>query len=274
MNYDYKKIGERIKKERKLQGMTQEAFAAEYHVKRSTVSKWEHGEAIPNFQTMLDMCAAFNCEMGYLLCEDGYENKTRKTTDICKATGLSEGAINMLQYKTNFKEESILKFTSYLIEHGQKMFAAVEDLIIHKKDLAELKRIPQYAVIEKAYNETQKGKRNTLFRNGIDESYFYSLLGEYLIKCNGSKEMIDAVDLANFLTDEEISIFNIEDRQTIIGRLSKSTNEIKTLNEINRAYSILEMEKNERNFKYEIFESLMDIVKDYIKEGAEDGGKD
>ena len=281
MEYNKYKIGERISKARSNRGMTQQELVDKCHeitglenppFTMRTLGSWENGNDSITLKNLILISQAFDCSVGYLLGE--YDKRTLEIEDICKATGLSEDAINMLQYKTNFKEESILKFSSYLIEHGQKMFAAVEDLIIHKKDLAELKRIPQYAVIEKAYNETQKGKRNTLFRNGIDESYFYSLLEEYLIKCNGSKEMIDAVDLANFLTDEEISIFNIEDRQTIIGRLSKSTNEIKTLNEINRAYSILEMEKNERNFKYEIFESLMDIVKDYIKEGAEDGGKD
>lgn len=41
------------------------------------------------------MCDLFNCELGYLLGE--YNCKTRATTDIQAATGLSERAIDRLQ---------------------------------------------------------------------------------------------------------------------------------------------------------------------------------
>lgn len=40
------------------------------------------------------MCELFDCEISYLFCE--YDCKTRETTDIQKATGLSEKSIQRL----------------------------------------------------------------------------------------------------------------------------------------------------------------------------------
>lgn len=50
-----------------------------------------------------------DCELGYLLGEEGYENRTRAKTDICRATGLSEVAVSAL----NSRKEITIDITLY-----------------------------------------------------------------------------------------------------------------------------------------------------------------
>lgn len=93
-------IGKRIRKERIAAGFKSQAalmeamgFAPE---SRQTVANWESGKKLPDLDRLLWMCDHFNCEMGYLLCEEGYECKSRAVTDIQKETGLSEKAIEQI----------------------------------------------------------------------------------------------------------------------------------------------------------------------------------
>ncbi len=95
INYDWEKIGARIKFERENIDMTQEELAEAINVSRSTIIKWENARAsAPSIRDLLLLCNFFNCELGYLLCE--YDCKTRELTDICNKTGLSENAIQRI----------------------------------------------------------------------------------------------------------------------------------------------------------------------------------
>ena len=125
MNYNYKEIGKRIKSERKLLGKSQEELSGDLKVKRSTVGSWENGKTLPSLQTMINMCKMFNCEMGYLLCEEGYEEKTRKITDICRETGFSEDAVNVL--KEN-RMNAHSDFVNRYIINGAEISQAIERL--------------------------------------------------------------------------------------------------------------------------------------------------
>lgn len=256
MNYEYEKIGERIKTERKKLRMTQEAFAEKYHVKRSTVSKWEHGEAMPNFQTMLDICADFNCELGYLLCENGYENKTRETTDICKATGLSEKAVSILSCRNkvlNGKENLLADFTSLVIEKGKTMYEGIEDYNEYATSLKELEASEDWKIIEQTFNEIEF-QRKTLATQSIEEDVFYTQLEK---KLNGSTNATTA----------------IREKQEVMNILRNKAFSIERLNDINRSYQILKAKSNFENFKFGISYAFMNIVADYVKKGVEDGRK-
>lgn len=95
--YDFKSIGERIRKERKELGMNQDQLASALNISsRQTIAKWENGSSIPQLEDMLNMCNLFCCELGYLLCE--HDLKTREATDIHEKTGLSPDAIEYLQF--------------------------------------------------------------------------------------------------------------------------------------------------------------------------------
>lgn len=139
MVYDYNAIGNRIKAERKRLGKNQEELAHELKVKRSTVGSWENGLTMPSFEKMIKLCKLFDCEMGYLLCEEGYEEKTRKTTDICKETGLSQQAVAELCEAK--KQADWLKGKgSFLGQYFYKIDFPyfINDLILNSHDLVQL----------------------------------------------------------------------------------------------------------------------------------------
>lgn len=98
-SYDWKSIGERIKSEREKKGMSQSNFA-EYcglqRTSRGTVGEWEKGKRLPDLEALLKMCELFECELGYILREEGYQCKTRAETDIQEKTGLTAEAVSSL----------------------------------------------------------------------------------------------------------------------------------------------------------------------------------
>lgn len=102
MKYDYIAIGNRIRQERKDNHWSQDDLIEKlssygFHIGRNKLSEIEQGKTKHYDSDFLYLlCDIFNCELGYILCEDGYENKTRKDTDIVKEIGLSRQAIKIL----------------------------------------------------------------------------------------------------------------------------------------------------------------------------------
>ena len=98
------KVGCRILSERKDLGMSQDDLInalrdKQIAISRSSLYKIEHGERCDSFTIplLLALCDIFSCEMGYLMNEQGYENKTRTTTDIVQATGIAPEAVRRLE---------------------------------------------------------------------------------------------------------------------------------------------------------------------------------
>lgn len=90
---------QRLKKERKKARLTQEKLAAKldelgYGKGQSGVSEWETNGRLPDLETIFALSRILECDCGYLLGD--YEERTRDSADICKATGLSEETINRL----------------------------------------------------------------------------------------------------------------------------------------------------------------------------------
>lgn len=105
MEYNYEKIGERIRSERKKKKWSQETLITELSAKnvnihRNTLSDIENGckKGVFPLPLLTALSALFNCEIGYLLCE--FDCKTGRNTDINTATGLEDDAINALTEMT------------------------------------------------------------------------------------------------------------------------------------------------------------------------------
>jgi len=114
----YKDIGERIKKLRKENKMTQEELSAQMEVCRKNVIEWEKGTRLTlPFEDMIKLCCLFGCDIGYLLGE--YDTKRHEAADVQKIIGLSEKAINVLQkhhfYEQKFNRE-VIEFLNIVIE--------------------------------------------------------------------------------------------------------------------------------------------------------------
>ena len=105
MKYYFQKIGERIKSERLSLGWSQSKLGSKignrYDPAKAldvkTIRGYENGNNEPPLYVLGRMCELFNCELGYLLCEPGYEEKTRMETDIHEAVGLTRDSIYALQ---------------------------------------------------------------------------------------------------------------------------------------------------------------------------------
>ena len=84
---------------------------------RNTLSKIENGSYTDyRVSDLADLCAIFNCEIGYLLCEPGYRNRTREKTDICNALGISEAAVSTIQnWEQDYKDMHIFP-VDYLVD--------------------------------------------------------------------------------------------------------------------------------------------------------------
>lgn len=98
-----KRIGERIAMERKKRGWSQAVFGEKLSKKmggsisaeQNTISNWEKGKNLPaSLEVFLAISQIFECDCGYLLCD--YDEKTHDSTEICKATGLSDCSVQCL----------------------------------------------------------------------------------------------------------------------------------------------------------------------------------
>lgn len=93
--YNRKRIGNRLRTERKKAGFkNMESLGERIGASRQTIAKWEKGEEMPPLDVLCTLCALYQCDLGYLLCE--YDYKTRTAADIGEITGLSDEAINTL----------------------------------------------------------------------------------------------------------------------------------------------------------------------------------
>ena len=122
MTYDFIIIGEKVAAERKKHKWSQTELIEELaeigvHISRNKLSEFEHGTySDVSLSFLSGLCKLFDCDMGYLLGEKGYENKNRQTTDIVRATGLTEDAVNELQDFENINRyPEFYSFISLLI---------------------------------------------------------------------------------------------------------------------------------------------------------------
>lgn len=221
MNYNYKEIGKRIKSERKLLGKSQEELSEDLKVKRSTVGSWENGKTLPSLQTMINMCKMFNCEMGYLLCEEGYEEKTKKITDICRETGLSAEAIKKLRiYKDCdfLGVDFIDKFIKSAIGESDEecLLETINNAIWRDCIIAEMMTDELYNIYKSAFSECIETEKIFL------EDEYISIVEEELASRGYSENVIDEkrAKTANFycsvigknrLSSDKIGLFILSD---------------------------------------------------------------
>ena len=63
-------FGEKLLKLRKERGWTQEELAAQIHISRQALSKWEQGSVLPDTENVLQLSRLFGVSTDYLLHDD------------------------------------------------------------------------------------------------------------------------------------------------------------------------------------------------------------
>lgn len=75
---DQKKFGEFVKKLREEKNLNQEQLGNEVHVHRTTVNKWEKGNALPLNDTLVLLSNFFDVSIDELLAGERFNNKNKK----------------------------------------------------------------------------------------------------------------------------------------------------------------------------------------------------
>lgn len=314
MNYSNKLIGNRIQSEYEKLGYSQASFAYVMKVTRQTVGKWTKGESLPALDQLVTMCQKFkeipipsydepaldkvrhrlekiavkktdstyvvelfDCEMGYLLCEEGCENKTRQTTDICKATGLSEEAVNVLQQISGNgeadKDQDECDFFNFLIEHHQQLFEPVQGMIHYNEMVRWAMKSSDYSDIEFIYQEVSETAQTPAIVFDSALHLYYNKKADILSR----DELISALQeenlenrmrrLAGFYLHFKEEIGDIASADTLVLR-----------HQFVRAYTLigsmlfeaLEFVKNpssrwRKESEFWTYDTYLDLVKEFVK---------
>lgn len=97
MQYREDVTGKILLYERKRKGWSQETLGKMVGISGKQISKYESGKLFPPMEILTALCKVFDCEMGYLLGEEGYQDRTKLLTSIHELTGLSPESIAEIQ---------------------------------------------------------------------------------------------------------------------------------------------------------------------------------
>ena len=100
MKYNSEEIGNRIKNEREKRGWSQDKLGKKLFISGKQISIYESG-SLPPLNNLLSLCEIFECELGFLLGEDGYAKGTQLKSQIYSLTGLTNQSIEVLGYITS-----------------------------------------------------------------------------------------------------------------------------------------------------------------------------
>lgn len=100
-----RKIGSRIKEERKLKNWSQAELGEKITdmlganedgraKSQGNISEWENSKRVPDLKCLICLSRLFTCSLGYLLGE--YDARTYGENEIAKTIGLSPKSVNLL----------------------------------------------------------------------------------------------------------------------------------------------------------------------------------
>lgn len=126
MNYSSEKIGKVIRLERSKLHFSQETLGSKIGVKGKQISNYESGITTPPIDILFALCKVFNCELGYLLCEETYSSGTQINTYIEQSLGINSSSIESIRHITG-NNKDCLSFGYHSSEYRKiinKMFSS------------------------------------------------------------------------------------------------------------------------------------------------------
>lgn len=173
MQYHFDEIGKRIKKNRKglkdprekthygkQKAYSQERFAEDFHMSKSTVVAIEKGNEKQIATNLFTMCRAFKCDAGYLLGE--YECSNYENQKISDITGLSDASINKLKQK----DADTIAFLNILLEESL-ILPLMLDLVYYQMHTENLnpKNYKHHVMIDNQANNSGSSIINEMMNN-------------------------------------------------------------------------------------------------------------
>lgn len=266
MIYQKEIIASRLASERKRNGYTQETLAETNIASKPTIVSWERADGknrIPTLEQLLELCELYGCEVGYLLGE--YDTRTRVATDVCKETGLSEEAVDLITKSKEWEEDSLGRFLNFFIPRcGTIMATLSESIKVLSKDTFNQK-YSDYHVIKKIYEEASRPSYKAIFpavnTEGRDTSatLFLAMLYYFLMKHEGKiPENLEEEDFFAFVAHTFAADgfhFDFEAVPTPYKhRYAELYNELKASSERTR-----------KEREYIINDLFLDIIKEYVR---------
>lgn len=129
MNYSGEEIGKIIKREREKKNFTQAKLANKVHVTPKQISVYEKGSTIPPIEMLFKFCEIFECELGYLLGEKQYSEKTKVNTVLSEDLGLTAEAIERLTHITALSKKTKTEFDSIVNKVQEKEIIVLNKLL-------------------------------------------------------------------------------------------------------------------------------------------------
>lgn len=105
--YDSKSVGNRLKRLRKNNKITQEKLAEMLNVSKHTIYKYEKGQTAPSYECIIWLCQEFNVSADYFLF--GYDKPLNQDGNVEneKDENLDELLKRMIAQCDNFKKKQI-----------------------------------------------------------------------------------------------------------------------------------------------------------------------
>ena len=94
-------LGQKIKKLRVEQGLTQKDLADQLHVTFQTISKWENDENEPDVSTLRELSRIFDCSIDYLVSEDETELDEEKEEPIQNVSPVEQVTKTIIIHQKN-----------------------------------------------------------------------------------------------------------------------------------------------------------------------------
>ena len=113
MQYKPEEIGKIIKKERERKHWTQIKLSKVVGVTSKQISVYEKGGTTPPIDMLFKFCEIFDCELGYILGEKQYKEKTKVNTILVDELGLTAASITNLTSVTSVGELNEPKFGDF-----------------------------------------------------------------------------------------------------------------------------------------------------------------
>lgn len=105
---DQKKFGEFVKKLREEKNLNQEQLGNEVHVHRTTVNKWEKGNALPLNDTLVLLSNFFDVSIDELLAGERFNNRNKKDKN-------KDVVLDLLKHQRNLNKYLKIIFTILII---------------------------------------------------------------------------------------------------------------------------------------------------------------
>lgn len=107
MHYSSEAIGKTIREEREKRKWTQDHLGKKLGCVGKQISNYEKGKLVPPIDSLLKLCEIFDCELGFLLGEPDYTERTKFNTFFSDISGLSSEILPVL---SNLTQNGIRKY--------------------------------------------------------------------------------------------------------------------------------------------------------------------